>query len=93
MIAFVLEKPKQAWQKISMDFVEGLPRYKGKNSIMVVVDRLIKFDYFLNLAHPFTTPYVARWLDSMVKVHGLLVSITLDRDKVFTSNFWRELFK
>ena len=77
-----------------MDFVEGLPRSERKNTILVVVDRLTKFGYFLSLAHPFTASDVARvLLDSVVKVHGLPLSITSDRDKIFTSNFWRELVK
>ena len=77
-----------------MDFVEGLSRSEGKTTILVVVDRLTKFGYFLSLAHPFTASDVARiLLDSVVKIHGLPLSITFDRDKIFTSNFWRELFK
>nr|GEV52932.1 putative zinc finger, CCHC-type [Tanacetum cinerariifolium] len=32
--------PKRIWDIISMDFIEGLPRFKGFNVIFVVVDRL-----------------------------------------------------
>lgn len=68
--------------------MEGLPKLEGKDVILVVVDRLTKFGHFLSLAHPFTTPKVARrLLDSVVKLHGLQLSIVSDRDKIFTSNF------
>ncbi|KAL0322049.1 UNVERIFIED_CONTAM: Retrovirus-related Pol polyprotein from transposon.6 [Sesamum calycinum] len=32
------------------------------------------------------------FFDNIYKFHGLPVSIVIDRDKVFTSHFWRELF-
>ena len=79
---------EHAWQHISMDFVEGLSRFEGTNTILVVVDWFTKFSYFLSIAQPFIAPHVATLLlDAVVKVHGLPLSITPDRDKMFTSNF------
>ena len=89
-----LEVPEQAWEGISMDFVERLPKSIGKDVILIVVDRLTKFRHFLSLTHPFSAQEVARvFLDSVVKLHGVLKTIVSNRDKIFTSNFWQELFK
>lgn len=86
--------PDQAWTHINMDFIEGLPMSGGKNVILVVVDRFTKYGHFLALSHPFTAQMVAKsFLDHIYKLHGLPVSILTDRDKVFTSHFWKELFK
>lgn len=86
--------PTQAWQEITMDFIEALPKSEGKDTILVVIDRLTKYANFVSLAHPFTAPQVARaFLDTVYRLHGLPRTILTDRDKVFTSQVWQELFK
>ncbi|KAL0350215.1 UNVERIFIED_CONTAM: Transposon Ty3-G Gag-Pol polyprotein [Sesamum radiatum] len=85
--------PEQAWSCISMDFIEGLPQSYGKDSILVVVDRLTKYSHFIPLKHPYTAVSIAKvFFDNIYKLHGLPVSIVSDRDRIFTSNFWKELF-
>ncbi|WVZ67898.1 hypothetical protein U9M48_016915, partial [Paspalum notatum var. saurae] len=89
-----LPVPTNAWQVISMDFVERLPLTSHANCIMVIVDSFTKYAHFLPLRHPFTATSVAQlFLDNIYKLHGLPVSIISDRDRVFTSKFWRELFR
>ena len=88
-----LPVPEGTWQQLSMDFIEGLPISNNANVIMVVVDRLSKYAHFIPLKHPFNAAAVATaFLDNVVKLHSLPVSIVSDRDKIFTSQLWKELF-
>jgi hypothetical protein len=83
-----------AWQSISMDFIDGLPMSKGKNGILVIVDHFSKYAHFIPLAHPFTALTVAKlFLVNVYRLHGLPTSIVSDRDRVFSSQFWQELFR
>ena len=89
-----LEVPAQVWADISMDFGEGLPKVGGKSVILTVVDRFSKYAHFIALSHPYTASSVARtFFDGIVRLHGFPTSIMSDRDPVFTSHMWRDLFK
>jgi transposase InsO family protein len=89
-----LPVPSRVWADISMDFVEALPKVHGKSVILTVVDRFSKYAHFIALGHPYTASYVARaFFMDIVHLHGFPDSIVSDRDPVFNSNIWRELFK
>jgi len=61
---------------------------------MVVVDKFSKYAHFLPLSHPFTALQVVQlYLNHIDKLHGLPTAIISDRDKVFTSQVWQELFR
>ncbi|OMO91869.1 reverse transcriptase [Corchorus capsularis] len=88
-----LEIPEWKWEHISMDFVMGLPRStKGNNVIWVIVDRLTKSAHFLPIKS--TTPLdklAQMYVDEIVRLHGVPVSIVSDRDSRFVSKFWASL--
>jgi hypothetical protein len=84
----------KAWEIISLDFIEGLPRSASVSCILIVVDKFIKFAHFLPLHHPYTASSVASvFMDAVYKLHGLPASIISDRDLIFISKFWQSLFK
>jgi hypothetical protein len=72
---------------------EGLPSSHGYSVILVVVDRFTKYGHFFPIKHPYTAASIAQvFLHNVVKLHGIPHIIVCDRDKVFTSAFWSELF-
>ena len=78
-----------------MDFVVGLPRAPGGyDAIWVIVDRLTKSAHFLAIRNNFSLNRLTKlYVDKIVKLHGVPVSIVSDRDPRFTSRFWPKLQK
>ena len=76
-----------------MDFIVGLPRTsKGYNSIWVIVDRLTKSAHFLPVNYRYSAKkYVELYLDRIVTLHGVPLTIISDRGFVFVSHFWEQL--
>ena len=86
-----MDVPEWKWDMITMDFVVGLPRtQKGYDSIWVIVDRLTKSAHFLPVRSTYSAAQYARlFLDHIVSLHGVPISIVSDRGPQFTSRFWR----
>ena len=45
--------PSQHWEEVSMNFITGSPKSKGKTVIMVLLDQLKKYAHVCSLYHPF----------------------------------------
>ena len=61
---------------------------------MVVVDKLTKVAHFIpmKVAHK-ATDVVDIYMREVARLHGIPKTIVFDRDKKFTSKFWKGLFK
>ncbi|GJV49836.1 putative reverse transcriptase domain-containing protein [Tanacetum coccineum] len=87
------EIPEWKWERITMDFVTGLPRTSsGYDSIWVIVDRLTKSAHFLPMKKTDSMEKLTQqYLKEVVCRHGVPLSIISDRDSRFASGFWRSL--
>jgi len=88
-----LDVPTWKWESISMDFITGLPRSpRGHDSVWVIVDRLTKCAHFVPFKIGYSMEKIAElYLEEVVRLHGVPVSIVSDRDSRFMSRFWQGL--
>ncbi|RVW41810.1 Transposon Ty3-I Gag-Pol polyprotein [Vitis vinifera] len=81
------------WDHITMDFVMGLPRTRSKkNGVWVIVDHLTKSSHFLAMKTTDSMNSLAKlYIQEIVRLHGIPLSILSDKDPKFTSQFWQSL--
>ena len=87
--------PEWKLERIIMDFVFKLPpTVQRHDGIWVVVDRLTKSAHFLPIREKFSPRKQAElFMNHIVTLHGVPVSIISDRDPRFTLRFWKRLMK
>ncbi|KAG8472932.1 hypothetical protein CXB51_034788 [Gossypium anomalum] len=85
--------PEWNWDRVTMDFVTGLPlTLKKKDAIRVVVDKLAKSAHFIPVRTDFSLDKLANlYISEIVRLHGVPLSIISDKDPRFTSRFWKKL--
>nr|GFC48902.1 retrotransposable element Tf2 [Tanacetum cinerariifolium]GFC60336.1 retrotransposable element Tf2 [Tanacetum cinerariifolium] len=90
-----LDIPVWKWDKISMDFVTGLPQNQRRHdAIWVIVDRLTKSAHFLPIRKDYSVSRLAEiFQQEIVRLHGTPSAIVSDRDPRFVSRFWKGLQK
>ena len=76
-----------------MDFVTHLPPTSRKHDVVwVIVDRLTKSAHFLAVRMTFTLEEFCKlYIQEIVRLHEVPVSIVSDRDPRFTGHFWKSL--
>ena len=76
-----------------MDFMTALPRTStGYDMVWVVVDKLTKIAHFISLKTGFTMEKLAQvYVEEIVRLHGVPLTIVSDRDPRFVSRFWKSL--
>ncbi|TDZ17375.1 Transposon Tf2-9 polyprotein [Colletotrichum orbiculare MAFF 240422] len=89
---------RRPWESISLDFIVKLPKSQEPltgvhyDSVLVIVERLTKYAYFIPYKESSTAEDLAYvFLRTIVSQHGLPQEIVSDRDKLFTSKFWKSL--
>ena len=78
-----------------MDLVTHLPRTPRRHDVVwVIVDRPTKSAHFLAVRMTFTLEEFYRlYIREIVRLHGVLVSIVLDKDPIFKAHFWKSFQK
>ncbi|GJR13809.1 putative reverse transcriptase domain-containing protein [Tanacetum coccineum] len=81
------EIPQWKWDNITMDFITKLPKSsQGYNTIWVILDRLTKYAIFVPMRETDPMEKLERmYLNEVVTMHGIPVSIICDRDPRYRS--------
>src|ERR1051325_2997840 len=76
-----------------MDFVsEFLRTPSSHDSVWVILDRLMKSTHFIPILMDYPMEKFAKlYIEKVMSLHGVPLSIVSDRDLRFTSHFWEGL--
>jgi len=86
--------PNSRWDMLSVDFVVELPLSSGHNTVMTVVDSMLKQAHFIPMYTTVTAEGAARlFLYQVWKLHGLPKCIISDRRPQFIAHFTQELYR
>ena len=90
-----IDIPTWKWDVINMDFTIGLPLTpRQHDSIWVIVDRMIKSSRFLAVKTTYSAEdYATLYINEILRLHGVPLSIISDRGPQFTSHFWKSFHK
>ena len=86
--------PEKTQTHLIVDFITKLPVVAGKDTILVVCDRLSKMMHFVATTEGILAEELARlFRDNVWKLHGLPESIVSDRRPQFAAEMTKELNK
>ena len=85
----VLEKP---WTHLMVDFITKLPVVAGKDTILVVCERLSKMIHFVAMTEGILAEELVQlFRDNVWKLHGLPKSVISDWSPQFAAKLMKEL--
>jgi hypothetical protein len=86
--------PDVVMVSVFMDFIPQLPKEGSYNGVIMVVERLCKYEALTQKKYPcLRKRIIALFYKHIVKYWGLLLNIVLDRDTRFVDLFSIDLFK
>ena len=86
------EVPQKTWTHLMVDFITKLPVVAGKDTVLVVCDRLSKMTHFVATTEGTLVEGLARlFRDNVWKLHGLPESVVSDRGPQFAAELTKEL--
>ncbi|CCO35894.1 Retrotransposable element Tf2 155 kDa protein type 3 [Rhizoctonia solani AG-1 IB] len=89
-----LSVPAGPWEDVSYDFIVKLPKCRGNNSILVLVDCFSKMVHFIPCKETATAEDIAQlFLEHVWKLHGTPKQTVSDRGPTFNSKFLRAMYK
>ena len=89
-----LTHPLSTLGRFVLGFYHRTTPVRGNTIILVVVDRFSKGIHLGMLPAAHTAHSVAApFMDIVGKIHGIPCSLVSDRDPLFLSKFWQELFR
>jgi hypothetical protein len=89
-----LPAPTEPWADVTVDHITSLPLSNRFNELMVVVDRFTKMAHFIpSHSEDDAVATTRRYLNGVVKHHGLPKTIVSDQGTKFTSAWWREMLR
>src|SRR5881394_4664334 len=89
-----LPNPEGPWEDIAYDFIVKLPKSKGYDSILTVVDRFSKQAHFIPCLEATNAEELAEiFIREIWKLHGFPKTTVSDRGSTFNSQFLRALYE
>ena len=85
-----LEVAERKWEHVTVDFLTYLAWTSlGHDTVWVIMDWLTKLAHLLAVGMTFTLEEFCRlYIQEIVRLHGVPVSIVSDWDPRFTTHFW-----
>ena len=85
--------PDALWEIILVDFIGPLPKSKGKNAIMIVVDQFSKMIQLFLVSTEIISQGMAKiFRNEIFKLHGIPKKVISDQGPQFVLSFMKALY-